>query len=340
MACAAPRRWPPRPCGPPASARAPPACARPRSRRARLRRSGRARRRDRAAPPYLRRRRLVDCGKRLGAHLRGFGLLGAAAGHEQRRDDADHHHDAADRERDRVAVRRRVAARRARCAARIDAATWAPMAPPIVRTIVFIPVATPVWSGGTASTMRFASDAKARPTPMPSSARRRRSPSCESRATSTTNESVVTIDAEHERHLRADHVREPAAERAEDQHRDRRRHEEQPGLRDRGAEAVAGRVRRLHELRDQHERAVHPEAEQQRGEVRRPDAAQPHHRACRRAGASSASRPGPRRARAPTASDEQAERLRPSPSPRRRRLADAEEQRRPASPRAAPRRAS
>ena len=36
--------------------------------------------------------------------------------------------------------------------------------------IVFMPVATPVWSGGTASTMRLASEAKARPIPTPSSA--------------------------------------------------------------------------------------------------------------------------------------------------------------------------
>jgi hypothetical protein len=42
----------------------------------------------------------------------------------------------------------------------IPAVTWLPIAPPIVRTIVFIPVATPVWFPGTASTIRFASDAK------------------------------------------------------------------------------------------------------------------------------------------------------------------------------------
>ena len=80
-----------------------------------------------------------------------------------------------------------------------------------------------------------------------------------------------------ERHLRADDGREPAADRAEDQHRDRRRDQEQPRLGDRGAEAVAGRGRRLHVLRDQDEGAVHPEPEQERREVRRPDAGQPHH---------------------------------------------------------------
>ena len=48
-------------------------------------------------------------------------------------------------------------------------ATCAPTAPPIVRTIVFMPVAMPVWSRGTASTIRFASEANARPMPTPSS---------------------------------------------------------------------------------------------------------------------------------------------------------------------------
>ena len=45
----------------------------------------------------------------------------------------------------------------------------APIAPPIVRTIVFMPVATPVCPGGTASTIRFAIDANAKPTPTPTS---------------------------------------------------------------------------------------------------------------------------------------------------------------------------
>ena len=54
--------------------------------------------------------------------------------------------------------------------ARIDATICEPRAPPRLRTIVLMPVATPVWSGGTASTMRLASAAKARPMPSPSSA--------------------------------------------------------------------------------------------------------------------------------------------------------------------------
>ena len=45
----------------------------------------------------------------------------------------------------------------------------APSAPPIVRMIVFMPVATPVCSGGTASTIRFAIAAKASPMPTPRS---------------------------------------------------------------------------------------------------------------------------------------------------------------------------
>ena len=50
------------------------------------------------------------------------------------------------------------------------ATIWPPSAPPSVRITVFIPVATPVCSGGTAWTMRLPSAAKASPMPMPSSA--------------------------------------------------------------------------------------------------------------------------------------------------------------------------
>ena len=49
----------------------------------------------------------------------------------------------------------------------MPAATWLPIAPPIVRTIVFIPVATPVCSAETASTIRFAIAANAKPIPTP-----------------------------------------------------------------------------------------------------------------------------------------------------------------------------
>ena len=47
------------------------------------------------------------------------------------------------------------------------AAIVVPSAPPTVRAIVFMPVAMPVWSAETASTMRLAIEAKARPMPTP-----------------------------------------------------------------------------------------------------------------------------------------------------------------------------
>ena len=55
------------------------------------------------------------------------------------------------------------------CAIRL-AAIPAPIAPPIVRMTVFMPVAIPVWSRETASTIRFAIDANAKPIPTPSRA--------------------------------------------------------------------------------------------------------------------------------------------------------------------------
>ena len=60
-------------------------------------------------------------------------------------------------------------------------------------------------------------------------------------------------------------------EQADDEHRAVAGSRQQAGLGDRGAEAVAGRRRRLQELRQEREHRVHPEAEQQRDEVRRPD---------------------------------------------------------------------
>ena len=44
---------------------------------------------------------------------------------------------------------------------------WLPTEPPSERITVFMPVATPVWSGRTASTIRFASEANASPMPIP-----------------------------------------------------------------------------------------------------------------------------------------------------------------------------
>src|SRR5205085_4987498 len=58
--------------------------------------------------------------------------------------------------------------RGATCPATTLAAIWPPSAPPIVRTIVFMAVATPVWRWSTASTIRLAIDANANPTPRPS----------------------------------------------------------------------------------------------------------------------------------------------------------------------------
>ena len=45
--------------------------------------------------------------------------------------------------------------------------TWLPIEPPIVRTLAFIPVATPVWVAGTASTTRFDIAENAKPMPRP-----------------------------------------------------------------------------------------------------------------------------------------------------------------------------
>ena len=47
------------------------------------------------------------------------------------------------------------------------AITAAPMEPPIVRMFAFMPLATPVWSAGTAATIRFARQAKTSPIPAP-----------------------------------------------------------------------------------------------------------------------------------------------------------------------------
>ena len=47
------------------------------------------------------------------------------------------------------------------------AAIVVPRAPPTVRMIVFMPVAMPVCSDDTASTIRFDIEAKASPMPMP-----------------------------------------------------------------------------------------------------------------------------------------------------------------------------
>ena len=94
--------------------------------------------------------------------------MASAAGYRKRCEHADEQDGYADPEGDRVAIF--VGSPLASSARRESlAATSAPIAPPIVRTIVFIPVATPVCPAGTASTIRFAIDAKAKPTPTPTS---------------------------------------------------------------------------------------------------------------------------------------------------------------------------
>ena len=47
------------------------------------------------------------------------------------------------------------------------AESWLPSELPMLRMIEFMPVATPVCSRGTASTMRLAIDANAKPMPIP-----------------------------------------------------------------------------------------------------------------------------------------------------------------------------
>ena len=51
-----------------------------------------------------------------------------------------------------------------------ETTTWLPIAPPTVRMLAFIPVATPVWVPGTACTIRFVIAENASPMPRPASA--------------------------------------------------------------------------------------------------------------------------------------------------------------------------
>ena len=87
-------------------------------------------------------------------------------GHAQGHHHADGESGRGDGERHREAsLGRRPAA--VAIAVTMPADTWLPTAPPMLRTIVFMPVAMPVCCGGTASMIRFAIDAKAKPMPMP-----------------------------------------------------------------------------------------------------------------------------------------------------------------------------
>ena len=58
------------------------------------------------------------------------------------------------------------------CAVKRAAPTWPPITAPIMRTTVFIPLATPISSASTLSAISPAIAANAPPTPMPSSALR------------------------------------------------------------------------------------------------------------------------------------------------------------------------
>ena len=53
------------------------------------------------------------------------------------------------------------------CDVTMLAITAAPMEPPIVRMLAFMPLATPVWRGGTAPTIRSDIAENARPKPTP-----------------------------------------------------------------------------------------------------------------------------------------------------------------------------
>ena len=128
---------------------------------------------------------------------------------------------------------------------------------------------------------------------------------------------TATSAAERERHLVAEARAEHARERAGDEHHQRAGQHQQAGAGGVEPEAVAGRRRRLGELRDQDERAEHAEADEQRREVRhqhgrlreRLDVGQ-RLRAC-----AARARPRPRARRAPTR--DQPERPRATPSPTR-----------------------
>ena len=65
-------------------------------------------------------------------------------------------------------------------------------------------------------------------------------------------------------------LREPARVQADEEHRHRRRQQDQPGLGDRCTEAVSGCGRCLDELGQEREDGVHPDADQQSDQVVRP----------------------------------------------------------------------
>ena len=120
-----------------------------------------------------------------------------------------------------------------------------------------------------------------------------------------------------QRHLRAHAPGERPGERAGHEHHRGRGQHEQARRGDAGAEAVAGCLRHLHELRHEDERAEHAEADQEAGEVGGPDAAQPQQVDVDERLAARAARSGPRSRAAPRPPGEQAERSRAEPQPQR-----------------------
>ena len=133
---------------------------------------------------------------------------------------------------------------------------------------MLIPVASPVCAGGTASTIRFAIAANARPMPV-----------------DITNDHSTTVDlravveaeadepgaggrgAERERELGAEARAQRARERAGEQHHQGARQQQQAGPGRAEPEAEAGRLGQLGELRDEQERAEHAEADEQGRDV-------------------------------------------------------------------------
>ncbi len=83
--------------------------------------------------------------------------------------------------------------------------------------------------------------------------------------------------SDRERHAGAEAARQPPGHGAREEHDDVARQEVEHRLGRRRPEAVAARLRLLDELRDEEERPVHPDAEHHPCDVRRPDAAEPHH---------------------------------------------------------------
>ena len=138
------------------------------------------------------------------------------------------------------------------------AMTADPMEPPIVRMFAFIPLATPVCSRGTEAMTTPARLEKTRPEPTPWTVVA--TYSCQVASWKSAMDAKAT--AEHR--ARHDHRRAPKAWISREVQKPTRKlatadGSSRPGLADRGAEAVAGRRRRLQELGQEPERREHAE---------------------------------------------------------------------------------